>query len=66
MYMDIKTATEARKSYLLTCKRDGNLLNFQMKFMTVLVMKDFESAEFVGWGTSFGFLGNCYANFYCL
>lgn len=56
MYMDIKSATEARKSYLLTCKRDENLLNFQMKFMTVLVMKDFESAEFVGWGGKFRIL----------
>ena len=56
MYMDIKTATEARKSYLLTCKRDENLLNFQMKFMAVLVMKDFESAEFVGWGGKFRIL----------
>lgn len=54
--MDIKTATEARKSYLLTCKRDENLLNFQMKFMAVLVMKDFESAEFVGWGGKFRIL----------
>lgn len=56
MYMDIKSATEARKSYLLTSKRDENLLNFQMKFMTVLVMKDFESAEFVGWGGKFRIL----------
>lgn len=56
MYMDIKSATEARKSYLLTCKRDENLLNFQMKFMTVLVMKDFESAEFVGWWGKFRIL----------
>lgn len=56
MYMDIKSATEARKSYLLTCKRDENLLNFRMKFMTVLVMKDFESAEFVGWGGKFRIL----------
>lgn len=37
-----------------------------MKFMIVFVMKDFESVEFVGWGVSFGFLGNCYVNFYCL